>query len=226
MSIDVIDPTAELDVPSGGYGLVVAGWFRNMDYSQAINWFIEKKAFSDRLLFGNSYGTQTSLRLISDNNGEIDAIDSSYTGWVWGCIVATIGVGGVLYWRKESGTSLSSVTLPATDFDTSDYVKFLRGEFGNIAHMRGSLLRIWTDKTSFSSLVSDLLAESGSTTAIKRTGLIFESSCAIATTIGADTSGNGNNATAVGTYTLNSDEPNISLGAAVTIPTYSTYRTA
>lgn len=212
MSYDNQDPGAYLDLLTN-VGGIQSAWFRMLDYTQTVNFFIRLTTSFDEAITGQNFSNQTELRLITDNNGETPFVTGSNTNWIYCCQVTTIGVGVTLYYRFEGATSLSSVSIAAVD-ETPSYTELalIVGQFGNAGHMRMSLFRQYTSASSLTP--TQILAESASTTPIVTANLNCTMSCAFGSTVGQDTSGSGNNFTVLGTITTNVDEPNIAITPA------------
>lgn len=209
--------TSFLQIAYGSNVDVHMGWFKcpsGADYAATLNALLYLSGFVVALL-GHGYDLATTLTARENFAGVSTTVLTGSSGvWVWVCIRSNSGVGCRVSWALEGAGSLTHVDL-ADGFDFShDTFTWLNdpGFQGNI-NTRCSMLRGYPSFASFSD--ADALAEYGSATPVKASPS-YVYSCAVGSTIGADTSGNGKTATATGTLTLNADEPTIGGGGTTT----------
>jgi hypothetical protein len=179
--------------------------------------FFSHNIFDNAYALANLVGAgQMALYESSNSDGASPQVilTGSDTGWICIARVVTPGVGVVYYWRREGASSWNTVTMNkgSGSFVNPISSTQLIGASGAQPpySQRVSSYKGWNAALTG----AQLLTESTQSLAVIRTNLAIETSMAVGSTMGADTSGSGNNWTitqTAGDYTFNADEPNMAI---------------
>lgn len=201
--------------------LSALSWHRCFSWNNNFWQFFQHDCFDSIFAIANLSATgQVALYENNNTSGASPQVVLSSSDTSWICIARVVttggpGVGGVTYyWRKEGQSSWNTVTMltGASGFVNPIGSTELIGHSGAQPpyNQRVSSYKGWNSVLTG----AQLLTESTQSLAVIRTNLVIETSMAVGSTMGADTSGNGNNWTitqTAGDYTFNADEPNMAI---------------